>query len=262
MNPPSVYERVLGARLDALDPGLRRYFGAIPPGSVGVGTGVFVVAGSRLRWLRPVWAFLGWRRVLFAEHGRDVPFTVLNTPQPDGSLTAERTVHFEGRRRVMVDRMRVENGALVDRIGRRGGLEVTLDATVAAGELRLASRRVALRLGAVRIPFTRLAAVTVRERAAARPAQGQSVDVRLTTPILGEGVPLRGHVHVRHLARGRRRYCVRTPQKRTNSAADRGFRCGVRDRLRSSSEEVAAPRYFFLSDFSETGASPDAASAA
>lgn len=89
MNPPSVYERVLGARLDALDPGLRRYFGAIPPASVGVGTGVFVVAGSRLRWLRPVWAFLGWRRVLFAEHGRDVPFTVLNTPQPDGSLTAD-----------------------------------------------------------------------------------------------------------------------------------------------------------------------------
>lgn len=208
MNPPSVYERVLGARLDALDPGLRRYFGAIPPASVGVGTGVFVVAGSRLRWLRPVWAFLGWRRVLFAEHGRDVPFTVLNTPQPDGSLTAERTVHFEGRRRVMVDRMRVENGALVDRIGRRGGLEVTLDATVAAGELRLASRRVALRLGAVRIPFTRLAAVTVRERAAhvanaertaaaaaagsgAGPARAsapgvQCVDVRITMPLLGE----------------------------------------------------------------------------
>lgn len=234
MNPPSVYERVLGARLDALDPGLRRYFGAIPPGSVGVGTGVFVVAGSRLRWLRPVWAFLGWRRVLFAEHGRDVPFTVLNTPQPDGSLTAERTVVFEGRRRVMVDRMRVENGALVDRIGRRGGLEATLDATVAAGELRLASRRVALRLGAVRIPFTRLAAVTVRERAAARPAQGQSVDVRLTTPILGEVFRYAGTftyaispADAGGIACELRRN-ARTPQPIAGSGAEFATDCGVR----------------------------------
>ena len=188
MSEVSVYERVLGSRLAELDPALRRYFGALPPGAVGRGEGVFIVAGSRLRWLRPVWALLAWRRVLFPERGHAVPFTVVNAPHPDGSLAAERVVIFGTRRRVMVDRMSVEAGVLVDRIGRRGGLEVTLDATVARGELQLASRRIAWRLGRWRVPFTRLASVVVRERAApgSGAARGQCVDVRITMPVLGE----------------------------------------------------------------------------
>jgi hypothetical protein len=69
MSDTSVYERVLGDAIDGLDPGLRRYFGALPQGSVGTGRRVFAVAGSRLRALWPVWRFLAWRRVLFPSSG-------------------------------------------------------------------------------------------------------------------------------------------------------------------------------------------------
>ena len=186
MSDTSVYERVLGDAIDGLDPGLRRYFGALPPGSVGTGHGVFAVAGSRLRALWPLWRFLAWRRVLFPEFGHRVPFTVVNTAQPDGSLTAVRTVAFGPRRRVMLDRMTVERGMLVDRIGRRGGLDVTVE----VGALRLSSRRIGLRLGRVCLPLTRFAGVTVHERAACPAGTGarpvQAVDVRITMPMLGE----------------------------------------------------------------------------
>ncbi|WP_242088600.1 DUF4166 domain-containing protein [Microbacterium lacticum] len=192
----SVYERVLGDRIDKLDAGLRRYFGALPEGCVGVGHGVFEVAGSRVRVLWPVWRFLAWRGVLLPERGCDVPFSVVNTAHADGSLTAARTVRFGARRRVMVDRMSVERRALVDRIGRRGGLEVALDVRVEGGALRLQSRRIALRLRRVRVPLGRLAEVTVIERAAPAPAGGegdtaadaprQAVDVRIRMPLLGE----------------------------------------------------------------------------
>ena len=169
----SVYERVLGDRIDKLDAGLRRYFGALPEGCVGVGHGVFEVAGSRVRVLWPVWRFLAWRGVLLPERGCDVPFSVVNTAHADGSLTAARTVRFGARRRVMVDRMSVERRALVDRIGRRGGLEVALDVRVEGGALRLQSRRIALRLRRVRVPLGRLAEVTVIERAAPARAGGE-----------------------------------------------------------------------------------------
>lgn len=183
MNRPSVYQQVLGDRFAELDPGLRAYFGPIPVGSSGQGQGVFAVAGSRLRWTRPVWSLLAWRRVLFPEFGRDVPFAVENTPQSDGSLVGERVVDVGRVRRLMVDRMTVERGCLVDRIGSRGGLEVQLAADVEDGELRLTSRRIAWRVAGLRVPLPRVAQVQVHERAL---PTGQAVDMRLTMPVLGE----------------------------------------------------------------------------
>ena len=89
----------------------------------------------------------------------------------------------------MLDRMTVERGMLVDRIGRRGGLEVALDVTVEVGALRLSSRRIGLRLGRVCLPLTRFAGVTVHERAACPAGTGAppapAVDVRITMPMLG-----------------------------------------------------------------------------
>ena len=86
----SVYQQVLGARFAELSPELRAYFARPPEGAVGRGTGVFEVAGSPRRWLRPVFAVLAWRRVLFPEYARDVPFTVTNIPGPGDGLSARR----------------------------------------------------------------------------------------------------------------------------------------------------------------------------
>ena len=57
----SVYRRVLGVELDKLAPELRPYFDGGQ--RIGVGSGVFEVAGSPLRVLKPVLAFMAWQRI-------------------------------------------------------------------------------------------------------------------------------------------------------------------------------------------------------
>jgi hypothetical protein len=179
----SVYQRVLAERFADLDPGLRSYFGRPPAGHIGVGAGRYEVAGSRHRWLRPVFAYLAWRRVLFPEYGHDIPFRVVNTTGSDGSLSAERTFDFGSRTRVMRDRMTIVGGALHDRLGRRGGLEVELGLEVVDGGLRMLSRRQWLRAGQLRIRFPGVVRVRLDERST---GARQRVDVLLTAPGLGE----------------------------------------------------------------------------
>lgn len=180
---PSVYERVLGDRMQELDPGLRAYFGELPAGATGHGEGVYEVAGSRHRWLVPVLAWLATREVLFPEYGHGIPFEVENRPTPDGRLSARRTFAFPRRIRIMTDEMRVVDGMLRDRLGRRGGLEVELALDVREGALHMRSGRLGLHLGPLRIPLPRVARVTLVERAA---GDRQHVDVRITAPVLGE----------------------------------------------------------------------------
>ncbi|MEZ5189478.1 MAG: DUF4166 domain-containing protein [Schumannella sp.] len=178
----SVYERVLGARFGELDPGLRAYFGEIPDGSVGRGSGVYEVAGSRHRFLVPVLAWFARREVLFPEYGRGIPFTVENRPTGD-RLRARRTFAFPRAERIMTDEMAVVDGVLHDRLGRRGGLEVELALDVTDGALRMRSGRQWLHLGPLRM---RLPAIVTVELSESAEATGQRVDVRMTAPVLGE----------------------------------------------------------------------------
>ncbi|MBH0130172.1 DUF4166 domain-containing protein [Salinibacterium sp. NK8237] len=184
----SVYRRVLGASLDLLSPELRPYFDGGQ--CVGVGSGVFDVAGSPLRILKPVLAFMAWQRILFPEYARNVPFDVINTPTADGDLGAVRTFHFPGRDRALQDEMRVVDGHLHDFLGRRGGFEVRLELAVTDGRMRLRSDRQWLRLAGLRLRIPALATVTVDESW----ADGrQHVDVRLHTPLLGDWFRYAGH---------------------------------------------------------------------
>ena len=181
----SVYERVLGERIAELDPALRAYFGELPAGGIGHGAGVYEVAGSRHRWLAPVLAWLAWRRVLFPEYGRGIPFEVVNTPAPAG-LAARRTFSFPRRTRVMADAMSIVDGRLHDRLGRRGGLEVELLLDVVDGALHMRSGRQWLHLGPLRVRMPGLVRVTLAETAVPGPPARQRVDVRMTAPVLGE----------------------------------------------------------------------------
>lgn len=185
----SVWERALGDRSSDLSPGLRAYFSLPPEGQLGHGTGIYEVAGSRHRWLRPVLAYLSWRRILFPEYERDVPFTVTNTPTADGALRARRTFSFAGVERVMVDEMRIVDGELHDFLGRRGGLEAALELSIDEGMLRLSSRRLWLHLGRARLPLPTLARIHLVEKSV---DAGQRVDVRIVSPLLGEWFVYRG----------------------------------------------------------------------
>lgn len=178
----SVYERVLGDRIEQLAPALRRYFGA-HPGAVGRGVGVYEMAGSRQRWLRPVLAWLAWRHVLFPEYGRDIPFAISNTTHADGTLSARREFTFPTTTRVMEDTMSVVDGTVHDRLGRRRGLEVEFALEVHDGELRMRSRRQWLHLGPARFRMPGLVRVGLVESVR---GERQHVDVRMTAPVLGE----------------------------------------------------------------------------
>ena len=187
----SVYQRVLGSRVVELHPSLQAYFSLPPAGHVGRGVGVYAVAGSRLRWARPLWAWLAWRHVLFPELGHGIPFRVVNTPAADGRLDAVRRFEFPGRERVMEDTMSVVGGRLHDRLGRRRGLEVELALDVVDGALHMTSGRLWLHLGPLRLRMPRLAIVTLTEShvppaRSSVPGANQRVDVRITAPLLGE----------------------------------------------------------------------------
>ena len=194
----SVYQQVLQGEWSDLDPRLRTYFGPTPAGTIGVGRGIYDIAGSRVRVLRPVFALTARSQILFPEVGRDVPFTVVNAPQPDGSLIATRTFAFPHRVRVMRDALRVIDGRLIERIGTGGLLELTLDVLVDQGGMRLVSRGLSLRMGPLTVPLPPFAQVTVDERA---DGDRQRVDVRVRCPLVGEIFRYAGTFTYEHVAR-------------------------------------------------------------
>lgn len=216
----SVFQQVLGDDFYKLTPQLQRYFGMPYAGSHGRGTGTYEVAGSELRWLRPILRLFASRNILFAERERNVPFTVLNRPDGD-NLRATRLFHFgdmggpaagrtqlssaAARRqahrrsqmitRTMVDEMRVIDGVLHDYLGTNGELEVTFDLAVSEDKLTLTSSGAWLHLGAgkrrlrVKLPTVLSARVVLTER---WELDHQRVSVTLTNPILGEIFTYRG----------------------------------------------------------------------
>ena len=155
--------------LAALHPRLRTYFGAVPPGHVGRGSGVFTVVGTPRRWLWPVLRVLARDAVVFPVWEHHVPFTVENRPvhvrrgrsgrsgRPGRStdrearpaVRAHRTFHFASGNRTMVDAITAEPEGLVDHLGRHGRVSALLAVTVPAtgpdaGALRLVSTRVSV----------------------------------------------------------------------------------------------------------------------
>ncbi|CAN5354923.1 hypothetical protein BH11ACT4_BH11ACT4_19390 [soil metagenome] len=179
----SPWQRALGSRYDELDARLRDYFGEIPQGRVGRGSGVFEVAGSRKRWLWPVLAILALDGVAFPAWQRDVAFTVTNRRARHGTVQAKRFFDFAERGWVMTDEIGMTSAGLTDRIGRNGLLSATLEPTVVDGALVLRSTGMTFRLGGIRIPLgilsPRLALV---ERA---DADRQHVSLRLSLPFVG-----------------------------------------------------------------------------
>lgn len=167
---PSPYE--LSIDLDGLDPQLRRYFGEIAAGSVGVGRGVFDIVGTPKRWLWPMLWVLGRQGVIFPAWARDVPFTVTNRPD-DGVLHGIRTFHFTRGDRSMVDRISPE---LVDFLGTRGQYRAALCGEVVDAGLRL--RSTGMRFGRIPVPG--------RVEVVERWVDGlQHVAVVITVPIVG-----------------------------------------------------------------------------
>jgi len=191
--PPDVLAR--------LHPRLSTYFGAIPPGHVGRGEGVFDVVGTPRRWLWPVLAWFARDAVMFPVWERDVPFTVENRPARVGrgqavqegrvAVRAHRTFRFRSGTRTMVDAITAGPDGLVDHLGRRGRVSALLRTEVDgtgpdAGALRLVSTRVTFRaLGREWcLPALIAPRVTLTERFD-DDADLQRVSLVLSAPVVG-----------------------------------------------------------------------------
>lgn len=152
----SPYERALGDRIAELHPKTGGYFRTIADGQVGVGTGVFTTAGSRHRWLWPVFRIGESLGVAFAGWQRDVPFRIENRTV-DGTAVAIRHFELPGRIWVMPDIVVLEpNGILRNEIGPHRTVVTTFDIDVQDGAVVLGIRRVGLRLGPLRLTVPRL----------------------------------------------------------------------------------------------------------
>src|SRR5690554_5219727 len=96
----SVYARALGDRFGMLHPQVQRWFGSTATVRA---QGVFDEAGSRLRWLRPVFAAAAGFGMLMPEYGRDVPFEATMTPVSASTLATRRVLHLASGDRVLAD---------------------------------------------------------------------------------------------------------------------------------------------------------------
>lgn len=190
----SPYERALGERISELHPRTQRYFRTIPDGYVGVGTGVFATAGSRHRWLWPLFRLAETAGVAFAGWETDVPFRIENRTV-DGCAVAVREFELAGRRWIMPDIvMLTPGGVLRNAIGVRRSVLTTFDCDVRDEALVLSIRRVGLRIGRLRLaaPAFLRPRIGLIERWD-EDRQRHHVDMTIDAPILGRVYEYRGY---------------------------------------------------------------------
>lgn len=197
----SVFLAALGDDAAKLHPCVLRYVtGPAEPGVVGVGEGVFEVAGSRLKRLNLLARPVVGSQLLVTAHERDVPFTVRNTPVRDkttaGELHAIRTFGFRGGDQSFVDVLRpgALPGTLQNVLGRARRVELELLAGVTPeGFLSLRSRRAWLRVVGLRIPLPGVLSVRADVVDGYDDATGrQTIHATVKNPIMGTVLEYRG----------------------------------------------------------------------
>lgn len=184
--PPSPYTRALGDRAADLHPVLRRYFGGVPDGLVGIGEGVFHRVGTPRRMLWPVLRLLERRGVVVACWERNVPFRIENRTIA-GRALGEREFQLPGRSWTMRDAVAATpGGRVVDELGEPGLVAACFDLDVRDGALRMRSRAIGFRLGRIRVRMPRLLSPVVELTERFDDArQRQCISLTITAPVIG-----------------------------------------------------------------------------
>ncbi len=142
----SIYQQAMGSEFAKLHPQIQRRFGLKSgDGLAAIGTGVMEKIWHGAPYTLPFLYIGSWRRIMFPEHGRNVPFTIENYAFKDNvgreSVTWVRT--FRTRRTRRFDAYMVyseRRGCIVDYLGSHEHLAVDLDLKVdERGGLRLRS---------------------------------------------------------------------------------------------------------------------------
>jgi hypothetical protein len=142
----SIYERALGSDFQRLHPMIQRRFGfSSGDGIASIGRGVMEEVWRGLPYTLPFLYVGTWRRIMFPETGRDIPFTIENYAFVDefGRETVTWVRTFESRRHRRFDAYMIfseERNRIVDFLGTHEHLAVDIDLRVdEKGGLRLRS---------------------------------------------------------------------------------------------------------------------------
>ncbi len=142
----SIYQRALGSDFGRLHPEIQRRFGfASSDGTASVGTGVMEEVWKGPPYTLPFLYVGTWRRIMFPETGRNIPFTIENYAFVDqfGRETVTWVRTFQSRRVRRFDAYMVYNekrGCIVDYLGSHEHLAVDIELSVdPEGGLRLRS---------------------------------------------------------------------------------------------------------------------------
>ena len=142
----SIYQRVLGSDFNRLHPQIQRRFGlSSTSGVAAVGRGVMDEVWKGGFHTVPFLYVGTWRRIMFPETGRNIPFTIENYAFVDkfGRETVTWVRTFESRRTRRFDAYMIYSEArncIVDFLGTHQHLAVDIELSVAAnGGLRLRS---------------------------------------------------------------------------------------------------------------------------
>jgi len=142
----SIYQQVLGADFARLHPQIQRRFGLSSAGGLAaIGTGIMDEIWHGPPYTVPFLLLGSWRRIMFPEHGRRVPFTIENYAflDPFGRETVTWIRTFEIRKRRRFDAFMIhsrQRHCIVDYLGTHQHLAVDLELCVdERGGLRLRS---------------------------------------------------------------------------------------------------------------------------
>jgi hypothetical protein len=142
----SIYQRALGADFSKLHPEIQRRFGfGAESGIASVGTGVMEEIWHGAAYTLPFLYVGTWRRIMFPERGRNVPFKIENYAYLDelGRETVTWVRTFETSKKRRFDAYMIyseERGCIVDYLGTHQHLAVDIDVSVEDnGGLRLRS---------------------------------------------------------------------------------------------------------------------------
>ncbi|MHB8628216.1 MAG: DUF4166 domain-containing protein [Aggregatilineales bacterium] len=142
----SIYEIALGSDFKKLHPQIQRRFGLTSEGGIAsIGTGIMSEVWHGASYTLPFLYLGSWRRIMFPERGRNIPFTIENYAFIDTfgreTVTWIRTFQLSKSRRFDAYMIHSQaRGKIVDYMGSHEHLAVDLDISVdTRGGLRIKS---------------------------------------------------------------------------------------------------------------------------
>ena len=158
----SIYKKMLGSHFNRLHPMLQRRYD-LPEGAAFRATGIMKEIKGGPKWLYPLFLVgIQWK-LLFPEHGKNIPFTIKNhafiSDTGESQVHWERTFHFDNKKRYFNALMSLDEEHLIiqDYLGEPHLLYADLVFHVTAeGSLIIHSQKQRLVLGKVEIPLPRI----------------------------------------------------------------------------------------------------------